>query len=59
MEIIERSVGCRREELGIGQEKCSMVPITIFVDDYLENVRRNTASLIKNYQSVSGSLERV
>lgn len=59
MEIIKRNIGCKKEELGIDQEKCPRAPITISVDDYLGNARRNTTSPIKNYQSVPGRLERV
>lgn len=59
MEIVKRSVGYKKEELGTGQEKCLMAPVTVFVDDCLGNIRRNTTSPIKNYQSVPESLERV
>lgn len=30
MEIVKRSIGCEREELGIGQEKYPRAPIIIF-----------------------------
>lgn len=58
MEIINRRVGCKQEELDIGQEKYPTAPTAAFVDDYLGNVRTISAG-IKNYRSVPGSLERI
>lgn len=47
MEIVNRRVGCKWEELDIGQEKYPIVPTDVFVDGYLGNVRRKLLQVLK------------